>query len=100
MNAEAIFVAMLPEHLVLIGIVVLMALEIAPGRLQLVGQFPTRPQAVQFALVFQHVGGGWMIDEISLRVAAAETRPPPNPPIRSAATAPSYLPSPPPLRLR
>jgi len=33
MNAEAIFVAMLPEHLVLIGIVVLMALEIAPGRL-------------------------------------------------------------------
>ena len=32
MNAEAIFVAMLPEHLLLIGIVVLMGLEIAPGR--------------------------------------------------------------------
>lgn len=49
--------------------------EVAPGRLQLVGQFPTRPQAVQFALVFQQVAAGWMIDEISLRVATPENRP-------------------------
>src|SRR5262245_40264688 len=46
--------------------------EIAPGRLQLVGQFPTRPQSVQFLLVFQRVAAGWMIDEISLRVATAD----------------------------
>jgi hypothetical protein len=50
------------------------ASEVAPGRLQLVGQFPTRPQAVQFALVFQQVAAGWMIDEVALRVAPAESR--------------------------
>ena len=58
--------------------------EIAPGRMQLIGQFATRPQAVQFALVFQHVAAGWMIDEISLRVAPAESRPPPGPGSRPA----------------
>src|SRR5262245_3811536 len=34
---------------------------IGPGRLQLIGQFPTHPQAVQFALVFQHIPTGWTI---------------------------------------
>lgn len=43
------------------------------GRLQLVGFFPTRPQAVQFVLVFRPVDGGWMIDDISLGVAPIET---------------------------
>lgn len=49
--------------------------EIVGDRLQIAGMFPTRPQAVQFALAFQQVEGGWMIDEISIRVAPAETRP-------------------------
>ncbi|NOY41382.1 MAG: hypothetical protein GXP26_06045 [Planctomycetes bacterium] len=39
------------------------------GRLQLIGYFPTQPQAVQFNLIFQHVKGGWMIDEISVAIA-------------------------------
>jgi hypothetical protein len=42
--------------------------EIAGGRLLLVGQFPTHPRAARFALVFQQVDAGWMIDEISLEV--------------------------------
>ena len=67
--------------------------EIAPGRLQLVGQFPTRPQAVQFALVFQQLPTGWMIDEISLRVVPADTRPQPAAPPRPPAPGPTaYLP--------
>jgi hypothetical protein len=65
--------------------------EIAPGRLQLVGQFPTRPQAVQFALVFQQLPAGWMIDEISLRVALADIRPPPAVPARPTVPT-AYLP--------
>ena len=47
--------------------------EVSPGRLQLVGVIPTRPQEVQFGLLFQRVEGGWMIDEIELRVAPAAT---------------------------
>lgn len=43
------------------------------GRLHLVGYFPTRPLAVRFALVFQNVPAGWVIDEISLSLAANET---------------------------
>ena len=43
--------------------------EIAGGRLLLVGQFPTQPRAVRFALVFQQVDAGWIIDEISLDVS-------------------------------
>lgn len=54
------------------------------GRLQLVGYFPTRPQAVRFALIFQSVSGGWVIDEISVSLAPAESvvessRPPQSP---------------------
>jgi len=63
--------------------------EVAPGRLQLVGQFPTRPQAVQFALVFQQVAAGWMIDEISLRVAPSEARPQPPAAARQAGPPPT-----------
>ena len=75
--------------------------EIAPGRLQMIGQFPTRPQAVQFALVFQRVAAGWMIDEISLRVAPAEIRAPPPPAAGPAALPPiGYLPTPPPQPVR
>jgi hypothetical protein len=58
--------------------------EIAPGRLLLVGQFPTQPRSVRFALVFQQVAEGWLIDEISIDVtqpptitnSAPATRPP------------------------
>lgn len=42
--------------------------EIADGRLQLVGFFPTQPQAVQFAIVYQRSESGWGIDEISVRM--------------------------------
>lgn len=54
------------------------------GRLQLVGYFPTRPQAVRFALIFQHIQGGWVIDEITVDVAPIESvvrtqHPPPSP---------------------
>src|SRR4029079_4866954 len=70
--------------------------EIAPGRLQMVGHFPTRPQAVQFALVYHRVGSGWLIDEVSLRVSPAENRGRPGPPIPSHAPPPvSYLATPP-----
>jgi hypothetical protein len=66
--------------------------ELAPGRVQFIGQFATRPQAVQFALVFQHVTSGWMIDEISIRIAAADNRATPaavaRPPGQSAAVYP------------
>lgn len=75
--------------------------EIAPGHLLLVGQFSTRPQAVQFALVFQRVGAGWMIDEVSLRVAPAETRAATPPAAGPAALPPiGYLPTPPPQPVR
>jgi hypothetical protein len=43
------------------------------GRLQLVGYFPTRPQAVRFAFIFQHIQGGWVIDEISVALAPIES---------------------------
>ncbi|HRX79916.1 MAG TPA: hypothetical protein P5307_12685 [Pirellulaceae bacterium] len=43
------------------------------GRFHLVGYFATRPQAVQFVLVFQPVSGGWMIDEISIGVKPIES---------------------------
>jgi hypothetical protein len=43
------------------------------GRLQLVGYFPTRPKAVRFVLIFRPVDGGWMIDDVSLGVAAIES---------------------------
>ena len=42
-------------------------------RLQLVGYVPTRPQAVRFALIFQQISGGWVIDEISVAVAPTES---------------------------
>lgn len=42
-------------------------------RLQLVGYVPTRPQAVRFALIFQQINGGWVIDEISVAVAPTES---------------------------
>jgi len=51
------------------------------GQLQLVGFFPTRPLQVRFALVFQRVEGGWIIDTIS--VGATE---PQSPPPSTAAT--------------
>jgi hypothetical protein len=71
--------------------------EIVDGRMHLAGVFPTRPQAVQFSLAFQQVEAGWMIDEVSLRVAPAETRPPPAVTTKPSAAAeyrpaPSYLP--------
>jgi hypothetical protein len=58
--------------------------ELAPGRWQLVGEFPTRPKSVQFALVFVRVETGWMIDEVALRVtpALAQSRPATLPPTR------------------
>jgi len=73
--------------------------EIVGDRLQLAGIFPTRPQGVQFALAFQQVEAGWMIDEISLRVAPAETRPqpaaaPPPPAAAGYRPAPPYAPQP------
>ena len=43
------------------------------GRLQLVGYFSTQPKAVRFALVFQLVQGGWVIDEVSVAVVPAES---------------------------
>lgn len=44
------------------------------NRLQLVGYFLTRPQAVQFTLIFQRVEKGWMIDEISLAITPIQAR--------------------------
>ena len=47
MNAQEILTAMLPEHLLLVGIVVLLCLEIAPGRLR--GAFAVSVLAVMAA---------------------------------------------------
>jgi hypothetical protein len=58
------------------------------GRLQLVGFFPTRPQAVRFNLIFQYVDGGWLIDEISLSLA----------PLESLVQQPPAAPQPPPYQ--
>jgi hypothetical protein len=58
--------------------------EIAAGRLLLVGQFPTQPRAVRFALVFQQTAEGWLIDEISIDVSA-----PPNASIPTSALQPA-----------
>lgn len=41
-------------------------------RLRLAGYVPTRPRAVRFQLLFQHVEGGWVIDEVSLEIAPVE----------------------------
>jgi len=57
------------------------------GRFQLVGYFPTRPQAVQFNLIFQHVQGGWMIDEISVAIAPPKQAAP-----KQAARPAAYVP--------
>lgn len=38
------------------------------GNLTLQGFFPTQPSAVHFLLCFSHVGGGWMIDELTVAV--------------------------------
>lgn len=54
------------------------------GRLQLVGYFSTRPQAVQFTLIFQRIKKGWMIDEISLTIAPTSVTVPALP-IKSAS---------------
>ncbi len=43
--------------------------EIKPGFLKLVGFFPTQPQVVQFAVVYQRTEKGWGIDELSIGMA-------------------------------
>ena len=57
------------------------------GRMQLVGFFPTRPQAVRFGLVFQKINRAWVIDEITVGTAPIESvvrtqHLPPVPPLR------------------
>ena len=47
------------------------------GRVQLVGYFPTRPLMVHFGLTFQRVEAGYLIDEITIRLAAPERPAPP-----------------------
>ena len=42
-------------------------------RMQLVGYFPTRPQAVRFGLIFQKINGAWVIDEITVGVVPIES---------------------------
>ena len=61
--------------------------EIAPGRLQLVGFFPTQPQAVQFAIVYARSETGWGIDEITVGMA------PINALLQPVTSAPAQLPA-------
>ncbi len=42
-------------------------------RIQLVGYFPTQPQAVRFGLIFQKIKGGWVVDEVTIGVAPTES---------------------------
>ena len=56
------------------------------GQLQLVGFFPTRPLQVRFALAFQRVEGGWMIDTLS--VGAINPQPQPSAALDSQARLP------------
>jgi hypothetical protein len=57
--------------------------EVAPGKLKLVGYFPTQPQAVQFAVVYHRTDNGWGIDEIVVAMtplpAVVQARPPQSP---------------------
>ena len=43
------------------------------GYLHLVGHFPTRPQAVRFALFFQNIQDSWVIAEISIAIVPSES---------------------------
>lgn len=63
--------------------------EISPGRLRLVGFFPTKPMAVHFAVVYERSVEGWGIDEISVAMAPVETLFPttPSTPTPAVATA-------------
>lgn len=57
----------------------------ADGRLDLVGRFPTRPQQIEFAIVYYPVAGHWRIDGLSVSTSpvapapVAQTTPPPGP---------------------
>ena len=68
--------------------------EAQPGRLQLVGYFPTQPQAVQFAITYGRTSTGWGIDELSLGIAPLATllAPPPAAPatVESGYPPPAY----------
>lgn len=44
--------------------------EISSGRLKLVGFFPTQPQAVRFAIVYQRTEKGWSIDEVAVAMVS------------------------------
>ncbi len=45
--------------------------EVEPGRLQLIGQFDTRPEVVRFAIVYQHSPAGWALDEVAVALVQA-----------------------------
>jgi hypothetical protein len=57
--------------------------EVQPGRLKLVGFFPTQPQAVHFAVVYLRTEKGWGIDEISVGMAPIKSL------VQASAPAPS-----------
>jgi hypothetical protein len=44
------------------------------GRLTFRGFFPTQPQQIEFDLTFQRANGGWLIDEVALRVGSQTLR--------------------------
>lgn len=44
--------------------------EVAPGRLQFVGSFPTQPEAVHFTVVYARGAAGWALDEVTVGMAS------------------------------
>jgi hypothetical protein len=44
----------------------------AAGRLELVGLFETRPEAVHFAVAYQKSAAGWALDAVSVGMAPVE----------------------------
>ena len=63
------------------------------GQLQLVGFFPTQPLQVRFALAFQRVEAGWMIETLS--VGAVDPQPQPSTvPDQQASLQQARLPQP------
>ncbi|MEA2948363.1 MAG: hypothetical protein QOI40_3693, partial [Alphaproteobacteria bacterium] len=60
------------------------------GMLRLTGFFPTRPQQINFDLLFQNAGGQWRLFGISVATPQVSAQPAPEAP--KAAPSPSAAP--------
>jgi hypothetical protein len=47
----------------------------ADGRLRLAGSFPTRPLAIQFDMLFEPIGGVWLLVDLSVAAVDSSSAP-------------------------